>query len=123
MQIISNDKIVRSNTVDDLKEFNSQSLPTQTKKGEQKVSMVPAIKKAFALLGDDLVELSTEKETLKNQIGDYNEKWLEVSKAKLLNHMNDDKRVNLIRSRMQKQMKKKTSNKWLIFQIKIYVRV
>ena len=30
-------------------------------------------------------------------------------KAEPLKHMNDDKRANLIRSRMQKQMKKKRS--------------
>ena len=32
MQIISNDKTVRNNTVNDLKEFNNQSLATQAKK-------------------------------------------------------------------------------------------
>ena len=31
MQIISNDKTVRTDTVQDLKEFNSQSLSTQAK--------------------------------------------------------------------------------------------
>ena len=35
MQIISNDKTVRSDTVRVSKEFNSQSLTTQAKKGEQ----------------------------------------------------------------------------------------
>ena len=43
MQIISNDEIVRSNTVRDLKEFNSQSLATQAQKGEQLVFLMPAI--------------------------------------------------------------------------------
>ena len=57
MQIISEDKTVRKDTVQDLQEFNSQSLSTQAKKGEQLVSMMPAIKKAFNLLGDDIVEL------------------------------------------------------------------
>ena len=56
MQIISNDKTVRSDSIQDLKEFNSQSLTTQAKKGEQLVSMMPAIKKAFKLIGDDIVE-------------------------------------------------------------------
>ena len=69
MQIISNDKSVRNDTVQDLKEFNSQSLATQAKKVEQLVSMMPAFKKAFNLLGDDVVELSTEKDALKNKIG------------------------------------------------------
>ena len=45
MQIISNAKIGRRNTVQDLKEFNTQPLSTQAKKGEQLVSMMPAIKK------------------------------------------------------------------------------
>ena len=45
MQIISNDKTVRSGTIQDLKEYNSQSLTTQAKKREQIVFMMPAIKK------------------------------------------------------------------------------
>ena len=47
MPIISSDKLVRSNTVQDKKDFNTQCLATQVKKGEQLVCMVPAIKKAF----------------------------------------------------------------------------
>ena len=80
MQLISSDKTVRNDTVQDLKDFNNQSLNTQAKKGEQLVSMMTAIKKAFNLMGDDIVELSVENESLKNQIGDYDEKWLQESK-------------------------------------------
>ena len=43
MQIISNDKTVRNDTIQDLKEYNSQSLSAQAKKGEQLVSMMPAL--------------------------------------------------------------------------------
>ena len=71
---ISNDKTVRSDTVKDLKDFNSQSSATQAKKGEQLVSMIPAIKKASVLMGDDIVQLSTENDVLKNRIGCYDEK-------------------------------------------------
>ena len=106
MQIISNDKTVRNDTIQDLKEFNSQSLSTRAKKGEQLVSMMPAIKKAFDLMGDDIVDLTTENETLKNQIGDYDQKWIEESKAKLLKQIDNEKRANLIMSRMKKQMEK-----------------
>ena len=106
MQIISDGRTVRSDTVQDLKDFNSQSLATQSKKGEQLVSIMPAIKKAFDLMGDDIVELSTESESLKSKIRSYDEKWLEESKTKLLKQMDDEKRANLIMSRMQKQMKK-----------------
>ena len=44
MQVISNDHRIKIETVQDLKEFNSQSLATQAKKGEQTVIMMPAIK-------------------------------------------------------------------------------
>ena len=64
MQIISNDKTVRNDTIQDLKEFNLQFLTTQAKKGEQLVSMMPAIKKTFNLIGDDIVDLHTENESL-----------------------------------------------------------
>ena len=106
MQLGSSDQSVRNDTIQDLKDFNQQSLSTQAKKGEQLVSMMPAIKKAFNLLGDDIIELSVENDALKNQIGDYDQKWLEESKAKLLKDMNDEKRANLIMSRMKKQMNK-----------------
>ena len=65
MQLISSDQTVRDNTIENLKDFNSQSLSTRAKKGEQLVSMMPAIKEAFNLLGDDIVDLSTEKDALK----------------------------------------------------------
>ena len=106
MQIISSDQTVRNDTIKDLREFNSQSLSTKAKRGEVLVSMMPAIKKAFNLLGDDIVELSTENDALKNQKGDYDQKWLEESKAKLLKDISDEKRINLIMSRMKKQMNK-----------------
>ena len=106
MQLGSSDQSVRNDTIQDLKDFNQQSLSTQAKKGEQLVSMMPAIKKAFSLFGDDLIELSFEDDALKNQIGDYDQKWLEESKAKLLKDIKDEKRANLIMSRMKKQMNK-----------------
>ena len=106
MQIISTDKAVRKDTIKDLKDFNSQSLSTGAKKGEQLVSMMPAIKKSFSLLGDDIVELYTENDALKNKIGSYDKKWLEESKNKMLKQIDDEQRANLIMSRMKKQMEK-----------------
>ena len=94
MQIISNDKTVRNDTIQDLKDFNQQSLTNQAKKGEQLVSLMPAIKKAFNLMGDDVVEISTENDALKNKIGSYDEKWLEKSKSKMLKQIDDEKRAN-----------------------------
>ena len=107
IQLISNDNEVRNNTIQDLKEFNNQSLATQAKKGEQLVSMMPAIKQAFNMMGDDIVELSAENDTLKSKIGDYDQKWLDESKAKLLKDIDDKKKADLIMTRMKKQMNKK----------------
>ena len=106
MQLSSNDKTVRNDTIQDLREFNQQSLTTQAKKGEQLTAMMPAIKKAFNVLGDDIIELSTENDVLKNQIGEYDEKWLQESKAKLLKDIDDKKRADLLMFRMKKQMNK-----------------
>ena len=106
MQILSTDKTVTNDTIQNLKEFNQQSLTTQAKKREQHVSRMPAIKKAFNLLGDDIVELSTKNDSLKNEIGSYEEQWLEESKTKLLKPIDDEKRAYLLMSRMKKQMEK-----------------
>ena len=105
MQIISKDQTVRSDRVQHLKNFISQSLATKAKKGEQLVSMMPAIEKAFVLMGNDIVEIFTQNDGLKNKTGSYEEKWLEESKAKLLKQINDEKRANLIMARVQKQTK------------------
>ena len=95
-----------SKTVNDLKEFNNQSLATKAKKGEQLVSMMPAIKKAFDLLGDDIVDLSTENDVLKIKTGSDDEKCLEESKTKLLKQIDDEKRAILITSKKKNQMEK-----------------
>ena len=67
---------------------------------------MPAIKKAFDLMGEDIVELNTENEPLKNKTGPYDEQWSEESKAKLLKQIDNGKTANLILSSLQKQMKK-----------------
>ena len=93
---------LRSNTVQILTEFNTQSLVTHAKKREQMVAMMPPIKKAFDLLRDDTGELSTENESMKNKRGSYVEKWLEESEVRLLEQFDDNKRANLIMSKVGK---------------------
>ena len=58
-------------------------------------------------MGNEMVELPTENDALKNKIGSYDEKWLEESKTKLLKQIDDDKRANLIMSRIKKQTGKR----------------
>ena len=83
IQIIANDKTLGNDTVHDLIEFNNQSLATQAKKAEQLVSKMPAFKKTFILIGDDIVVLQTKNASLNNKIGSYDAKWLEESKGRL----------------------------------------
>ena len=108
MQIVFNNKTVRSNTIQDLKVFNTQSPAAQAKKGEHLVAMMPAIKKAFDLMGDDIVDLSTENGSLKNKIGFYDEKLLEESEseAKLFKQIDDEEGANFFTFRMGKKPKK-----------------
>ena len=106
MQIISTHRTVRNDTIQGLKEFNSQSLSSQAKKGEKLTFMMPAIRKVFNLMDDVIAELHTQNESSKNKIGSYDEKWLEESKPKLLKQIDDEKSANIIISRMRKQMNK-----------------
>ena len=58
--------------------------------------MMPAIKKAFNLMGADVVDLHTENESLENKIGSYDGKWFEESKARLLQQIDDEKKSKFI---------------------------
>ena len=57
-------------------------------------------------MGDDIVEIHTENENVKNRMCSYDEKRLEVSKKKMLKQIDDEKRANLILSKKKKQMNK-----------------
>ena len=84
---------MRSDTVQDLKKIHNQSLATQAEKGEQLASIMPANKKAFSLLVNDIVDLSTENDASKNKRGSYDENWWEDSKVKLLKQIDDEKKL------------------------------
>ena len=66
--------------------------------------MMPAIKKAFPLLCDYIVELSTKNDASKNKKGSNDKEWLEESEAKLLKQVFNEKRANILMSRKKKQM-------------------
>ena len=52
-------------------------------------------------MGDDIVELFTENESLKKKISSFDEKRLEKSKAKHSKQIDDEQRANLIMYRIQ----------------------
>ena len=56
---------------------------------------MPAVKKAFSLMGDDIVDFSTDNDALKDKIGSYEKKWLEDSKENLLKQIDGEKIANL----------------------------
>ena len=55
-------------------------------------------------MGDYIVELSTENNALKNNLGPDDQQWFEKSKAKFLKQIDDGKRAKFIMSRIKKQM-------------------
>ena len=57
-------------------------------------------------MGDDIVEISTENDASKNKIDSDHQQCLGEFKAKLLKQINNDKRGNLIMSRLKKQIEK-----------------
>ena len=73
-------------------------------------------------MGDDIVELSTKNDALKDKIGSYDQQWLDESKTQILKQIDDDKIANLTMSVKKKQMEK-TLNKWLTYLIINYERV
>ena len=91
----------------------------QTKKGDQLASMTPVLEKTFDILGDDIVEFSTENESLKNKIGSYDKKWLEESKAQLLKQIAVERKTKLNKSRKEKQMKKTVFNG--LYQLSVFM--
>ena len=68
--------------------------------------MRPFLKKAFNLMGDNVKELSTKNDALKNKVGSYDQQWFEKPQANLLKQIVDEQKANLLMSRMKKQMEK-----------------
>ena len=57
-------------------------------------------------MGDDIVGLSTENESWKNNTSFYDKKGLELPTAMLLKQIDDEKKAKLIRSKIEKQKEK-----------------
>ena len=68
--------------------------------------MMPANERALDLMGNDIVDLTIENESLKNEIFSYDDEGLKESRTKLSNQFDDEKRASLFMSGTEKQMKK-----------------
>ncbi len=67
---------------------------------------MPAIKRAFEIMRDDIYELVVENNILRDNMGDVNEEWLETSKKKLLENTGDDKKNKSLLQRMRQKQQK-----------------
>ena len=63
-------------------------------------------------MGDDILDISTEKESFKNKIGSDDEKWLEEPNAKLLKQTDDVKRANSNECRLKNRWR---NNRYLAY--------
>ena len=91
MQFMSNDQTVRSNTVQDLKGFNSRSLATQRKKGKLLVSLMQTVQR---------------KGIFNKKIVVYGKKWFEESESKL------KMQYNWMTREEQIEIKQEWKHKW-----------
>jgi regulator of replication initiation timing len=105
IQLVSSDDEVRKETIEAVSEFKNQSLTTQAKKGEQLQAMMPAIKKSFGMMVNEICELSAENSVLKDKIGDYDVKWLNASTKKLLIDTTEEAKKQQFLERMRRQLK------------------
>ena len=110
MQIIYNDKkSVKQNCAKPIR-LQVTSLSIASQKREPVLSMMSAIREVFDLVVDDIVEFSTENESLTIKISSHDKKWLEESHINFLKQFDAAKWASLIMARMQKQMKKQKLN-------------
>ena len=88
IQHLSSDKIIKFETIHDLKEYILQTLLTETRSGLF-VAMLPFIKNWF-LMGLETIKLSTENNILTNKLGEYDAAWFEETRAKQIKIIGDE---------------------------------
>ena len=72
IQLATNDKFIREETIRDIKDYNFKSLLTQSKRGEKLIATLSANKKSiYYILGDEIMELGTGRNLLTNKTRDY----------------------------------------------------
>ena len=77
------DKKLREETIRDLKDYKSQSILTQAIR-EEFLTTLPAVKRRYNILGDEIMELDTENIILKNKTSAHHQKCLLESKERHL---------------------------------------
>jgi len=106
VEFLKSDPIVRQQIKADLIEYNKQGLVTQAKKGEELTAIVPVIKQAIQIMGDDIYELGIENEILRDKMGNVDEKWLSQTKVNIMSKTMIPEKNNYILNRMKNQIAK-----------------
>ena len=68
LQLASDDKLRREETLRGLKDYKSTSLLTQPKRGDDLVALLPANKKGIFILGDEIMKLDTENSAKEEEV-------------------------------------------------------
>ena len=61
IQLSSNDKILREESMRELREYKTNSILTKSRRGEEIEAMFPAFEKRLSILGEEMIEVVTEK--------------------------------------------------------------
>ena len=91
---------------EELVELNKQNIATQAKKAQELTANQVVYFEAIKIMGDEVFDLGIENETLRDKIGEVDEKWLNESKNKLKLTYNDVRKNKFILDRMKRQMQK-----------------
>ncbi len=93
--------------MNDLTDFNNQNLESQAAKGRQLIANQVVYSEAIKMMGDEIFELGIENETLREKIGEVDEKWLQESKERNKLIYDDTSKNQFILERMKRQYNKK----------------
>src|SRR5271156_703746 len=91
---------------EELIELKKQNVSTQAKRAEELTANLVVYSKAIEMMGDEIFDLGIENETLREKLGDVDEKWLteEIQRIKISH--NEGTKKKFILERMQKQYSK-----------------
>ena len=90
----------------ELIELKKQNVSTQAIRAEELTANLVVYSKAIEMMGDEIFDLGIENETLREKLGDVDEKWLSETKQRNKLSYNDEAKKKFILERMKKQCSK-----------------
>ena len=95
---------------EELIELKKQNVSTQAKRAEELTANSIVYTQAIKMMGDEIFDLGIENETLREKLGDVDEKWLSETKQRNKLSYNDEAKKKFILERMKKQCTKLKQN-------------